>query len=170
VIEYAGEAIVLHSEPNGDLDARFSLFTRQFGKLVAKGRSARKITSKLSSHLQPGNLVRVRVVEKSGLQVVDALKERRIELSPSHLHFLNRLLGEGEPDLRLWRSVLEGGAWSELLKLLGWDPLEATCYRCGRDNPDRFHVPGQDFFCKSCGSNLPKSDVICIDLPRGKES
>ncbi|MEK7212689.1 MAG: recombination protein O N-terminal domain-containing protein, partial [Patescibacteria group bacterium] len=49
--EYLSEAVVLDAVPNGDLDLRVHLFTKKFGKLTAKVKSARKITSKLAGHL-----------------------------------------------------------------------------------------------------------------------
>ena len=76
--EYLSEAVVLDRLANGDLNGRVVFLTKRFGKLVGKARSIRKITSKLSGHLQPGNLVQVRMIEKNGLQIVDALKKSRL--------------------------------------------------------------------------------------------
>ena len=163
MLEYICEAVVLHREPNGDLDNRFSLFTKKFGKLVAKGKSTRKITSKLSSHLQPGNVVSVRLIEKNGLQVVDALKKYRLTAILSHLHFLDRILGEAEPDQHIWQFLLEGLRWREILRVLGWDPQEALCSLCDNSKPTVFNVRNQEFFCRGCASKLNQNDVLYID-------
>ncbi|MDO8574288.1 MAG: recombination protein O N-terminal domain-containing protein, partial [bacterium] len=88
---YFNEAIVLDREPSGETDNRFSIYAKGFGKIVARGKSTRKITSKLSGHLEPGNLVKVRLIEKNGLQVVDALKSGKLGIRSADLHFLNRL-------------------------------------------------------------------------------
>ena len=161
--EYVSDAIVLNAEPNGDLDVRFSLFTKQFGKLKAKAKSARKITSKLSPHLQAGNLVRVRIVEKNGLQVVDALKQSSIGISPPTLYFLDQIVAEGVPEPAVWQECLLGSfRWPEILRILGWDPEGASCGACGSANPDLFHVRTQEFFCAGCSLKIPQDEVIYI--------
>lgn len=160
--EYFTEAVVLRAEPNGDLDSRFSIFTRKFGKLLTRAKSARKITSKLAGHLQPGNVVRVRLVEKNGLWVVDALKSQRLALSLGELYMLERLLGEAEPDARIWEMLFGEISWGEALKLLGWDPKEAACAECGRSRPRAFYLRSQEFFCDPCASKLNADDVLYI--------
>lgn len=162
MLEYITEAVVLDAEPNGDLDSRISLFTKSFGKLVAKAKSARKITSKLASHLQPGNAVRLRLVEKNGLQVVDALKTSALQVALSDLLVLNRLLAEAEPDVELWQLLRdETFSWLQALKLLGWDPQEAQCSKCNGE-PTHFTVHGQEFFCDACSSKFPRDAIVCI--------
>jgi recombinational DNA repair protein (RecF pathway) len=161
--EYLTAAVVLNSEPNGELDSRISLFTKRFGKLSAKAKSARKITSKLAGHLQPGNLVQARLVEKNGLQVVDVLKQKTLRLAPATLYFLDRLLAETEPEMKLWGILMEEKFnWPEILKLLGWDPKEAKCAGCQSAPPSFFYVREQEFFCKRCVLNLPKDDIIYL--------
>ena len=160
--EYSTEAIVLDKEPNGDLDARIVLFTKQFGKLVGKAKSARKITSKLAGHLEPGNLVQARLVEKSGLQVVDALKKDRLPNSPPDLYFLGRLLADAQPEPDLWDSLVRGTfSLREALKVLGWDPDHASCATCGK-GASAFHTKNQEFFCSACAFKLPKEEVVYI--------
>lgn len=96
--EYLSEAVVLDRFPHGDLNGRIVFLTKRFGKLVGRAKSIRKITSKLSGHLQPGNLVQIRMIEKNGLQVVDALKKERLGLSLPELRFLGEILSEAEPN------------------------------------------------------------------------
>ncbi len=164
--EYVSEALVLDKETTGVLDSRLTLFTRRFGKLTPKAKSARKITSKLSGHLEPGNLVRVRMIEKNGLQVVDALKTSRISIGLSDLYFLSRLLAEAEPEPRLWQELLTGAfSWAETLKILGWDPREAGCELC-RGEPHAFGIQSQQFFCKGCVSKLSDKELILVDVRR----
>ncbi len=161
--EYLGEAVILNREPVGDLDLRLSIFTKRFGKFVAKAKSARKITSKLAGHLQPGNLVDARIVEKNGLQIVDVLKKLRLSIAPADLHRLNLILAEAEPDLRLWRELVSGEfGWPEVLKILGWDPSVARCGACNSAEKLAFSIPGQDFFCGNCVSKLDQNEVIYI--------
>ncbi|MBI4094720.1 MAG: recombination protein O N-terminal domain-containing protein [Candidatus Liptonbacteria bacterium] len=158
MLEYVDDALVLDKEPNGDLDVRVSLFTRRYGKLVAKAKSARKITSKLSSHLEPGNLVSVRLVEKNGLQAVDALKVGAARISPPDLYLLHSLIAEHEPDGNLWAAVSERAfSWSEVLKVLGWDPQGARCEACGAAEPKAFHVATQRFACRECAARINRA-------------
>lgn len=143
------EAVVLNAYPNGDTDSRVSLLTKRFGKLVAKVKSAKKITSKLAGHLQPGDLSRVRLVEKGGLQAADALKISRLNASLLDLYLLDRMLHEAEPDPELWQVVTGKWDWSRILRILGWDPVEAVCSTCG-NKPEYFYPENQDFFCRQC--------------------
>jgi len=162
--EYGGEAIVLRKEPLGEQDNRVSFFSKRFGKLVAKAKSARKITSKLSAHLEPGNISEIRLVEKNEVLIVDALKKTRLSIPPSDLYLLDRLLGEGEADIALWHAVRDGQfSWQRILALLGWDPQEAACSTCSA-MPWGFHIPRQDFFCVSCASNMPRRDIINVSI------
>ena len=153
---------MLHGEPNGDLDIRFSLFTKKFGKLTAKAKSARKITSKLRGHLQPGNLVKSRIVEKNGLHVADALKEKQTGLNFADLKVLKDLLIDGEPDLALWSMLTSGQfTWARALRNLGWDPAHAKCDECG-SKPIAFNIERQLFFCVKCASALGQKALIYI--------
>ena len=161
--EYLSEAIVLDKETNGDLDARVSLFTKKFGKMTAKAKSARRIVSKLSPHLEPGNVIQARLIEKGTLHIVDALKQSRLRTSPGSLYFLNRILADGEPDLRLWRLLLSSDFdWVRTLEILGWDPREAVCSLCAVEKPPVFSVFRQEFFCGKCASKFSGSALLYI--------
>lgn len=161
--EYIGEAVVLARDPQGEQDSRVSLFTKRWGKMVAKAVSARKLTSKLSPHLEPGNLALVRLIEKNGLIVADALKKSKTGIGLRELHFLNRMLAETEPDAELWHAMTGGRfSWTNILRILGWDPAEAQCDACGKA-PELFHLARQEFFCRTCTAVLPKrAEIIRI--------
>lgn len=162
------EAIILDREATGDLDSRFALFTKRFGKLMAKAKSVRKITSKLSGHLEPGNLVQARLIEKNGLQVVDALKAARLKISTANLYYLNLLLAEAEPDLRLWQELISGNfSWPNTLKILGWDPAEVFCQVCEERPPAAFSIQSQEFFCGGCSLKSGKGELLYLNgIPR----
>lgn len=156
------EAVVLDKMPLGDLDNRFFLFTKRFGKLVAKAKSGRKITSKLSPHLEPGNVAFVRLIEKNGLQVGDALKAGRVSADVPNLAALNAMLPESEPDERLWQALLaKEFNWPHVLKILGWDPAGASCGTCDR-GPAAFHIGSQNFFCGACSLKFDPKEVILM--------
>lgn len=149
--EYVSEAIVLAKEPQGELDERVTVFTKNIGKLTGKTKSSRKITSKLSPHLEPGNFARVRLVEKGNLQIVDALKSDRLPGRPDFFYLLGRMLPENQPELDLWEMLLAGERdWKKILSVLGWDPSEARCGHCSKPDIIAFHIGTQEFFCVSC--------------------
>ena len=158
------EAIVLKKVPLGDCDNRYVLFTRRFGKLAAKAKSARKITSKLAGHLEPGNVIRVRLIEKSGLQIVDALKETRLGVSPENLSLFSDILPDGEAEQALWANCRTGVfAWRGILRTLGWDPEYAACTACDSPKVFSFHGRSQEFFCRQCTSKLDKGGIILME-------
>ncbi len=161
--EYLSEAIILNREPVGELDARLSVFTKKFGKFAAKAKSVSRITSKLAGHLEAGNLADVRIVEKNGLQIADALKKRRLDVAPADLYHLDLILAEAEPEPQLWRELVGGGfSWGAALRILGWDPKEAACGLCHKGKPAVFGIREQEFFCRSCASKLNQNELIFI--------
>lgn len=165
--EYVSEAIVLGKQPSGDCDNRYALFTRRFGKMVARAKSARKITSKLAGHLEPGNVVRVRLIEKNGLQITDALKETRLGVSLADWSLLSDLLPEGEAEPALWARCRTGVfAPRDILRALGWDPDYAACATCGSREIFSFHIPSQEFFCRQCSSKLSGNGILLLENDR----
>lgn len=189
--EYFTEAIVLDKKEVGDFDGLISLYTKDLGKVVAKARSIRKITSKLAGHLEPLNFVRVRLVEKNGFQVVDALaprQKKKIRASIENfskqldlLQFIKDATYELQPDQHLWREIrkilsgdfnektiypvrnnISNGVYRELLKILGFDPKFAECHHCGDKTIRYFSKTDQIFFCQKCGGKIPKDEVILI--------
>ena len=163
MVEYVADAIVLNREPNGDLDCRFSLFTKTLGKFVVKAKSVRKITSKLSGHLNVGSLSGVRIIEKNGLQVVDALQKSRLNFRPIDLYFLDRLLPEAEPEPALWHELTNGSfSWRRALKVLGWDPNGVSCYLCNGRGITVFDLASQDFLCQKCSLSMAPDRLIYL--------
>ncbi len=161
--EYVTDAIVLTKRPSGELDGRYALFTKKFGKMTGRTTSSRKITSKLCGHLEPGSAVKVRFIEQKGTQIVDALKtaSARADITLHDLAALADLLPEMDPDATLWEHLSLAGdgnvtpfSWANVLKLLGWDPEGASCAGCGRSSLFYFYIPRQEFFCENC---VPKT-------------
>ena len=148
--EYLSEAVVLEKRPIGEADFQVSFYTKKYGKMVARARSARKITSKLSSHLEPGNVVQLRIVEKRGFHVADALKKKKLEASLIDLSVLSGLLAADQHDAQLWDCLVASPSWGAILGILGWDAQFADCRMC-RKKPELFHLRSHDFFCTSCG-------------------
>lgn len=164
--EYISEGIVLNIESNGDLDKTVSVFTKNFGKIVAKVKSANKINSKLRGHIEPSNLVIARFIFKNKFQLVDILKEKKLNLNFVDLELLNKLLPEMEQEENLYFKLKnETFNWFEILKILGWSPKEASCSNCGVKNIFIFDINSQDFFCGNCYLNIfknNKNDLIYL--------
>ncbi len=152
--EYYTEGVVLDKEPIGEADLQIALYTRDLGKVVARAVSARKISSKLASHLEPLNFAAVRIVQKNRFQIVDALKTGALSKNldtVAVLRLVKELSAEGQPDLALWELIkseqLVGG---EVLKVLGFDKRFAVCENCGTKNPTHFLVKQLEYFCSPC--------------------
>lgn len=164
--EYVTDAVVLEKEPLRDFDTRYSFFTKRFGKLTGKATSARKITSKLAGHLEPGTFAQVRFVERNGgngngAQIADALKKEKLAVPLSDLRFLNKMLPRGEKDIALWDELTKGFSWPNALRILGWDPHGAACEQCGK-KVAYFYLPRQEFFCAACASKLERDELLLL--------
>jgi recombinational DNA repair protein (RecF pathway) len=162
--EYVTDAFVLKKDPLGDLDGRYTLFTKRFGKIMAKAKSSRKITSKLAPHLEPGIVAKVRFIETKGTQLIDALKSEHVALPLADLHFLSQLLPDAEPEPALW-ELLTGGdfSWAAALAILGWDPEGAECMDCSAKHPTYFYIARQEFYCRTHASKARRDAVLSID-------
>ncbi|MBI4034197.1 MAG: recombination protein O N-terminal domain-containing protein [Candidatus Brennerbacteria bacterium] len=161
--EYFAEAVVLGLKPSGAQDRIVNLYTKDLGRLTARVVGGRKITSKLSPHLEQGNLVEARLVEKSRFVLADAVLKKRFGRSSAvfeALFLLNSLLPELVPDLRLWHGLLRGLEKGKpdkkiFLKLMGYNTLLAKCENCGRAPVDYFRTADQIFLCRSCFTSSP---------------
>lgn len=163
--EYVTDAIVLKKDPLGDLDGRYTLFTKRFGKILGKAKSSRKITSKLAPHLEPGIVAKVRFIETKGTQLIDALKSDRVSLGLGDLHFLGQLLPDAEPEPALWELLTRGEfTWPSALNILGWDPEGAECVMCGEKRPQYFYITHQEFYCHTHASKAHRDAVTLIDV------
>ncbi|MEK7093754.1 MAG: recombination protein O N-terminal domain-containing protein [Patescibacteria group bacterium] len=162
--EYTTPAIILRREVRGECDERISFFSRGLGKMTARTVSSRKILSKLSPHLEPGNLATLRLIEKNDLSIVDALKEKNLAWQLSNVFHLNNLLSENDTDPELWHLLSGTPSWKKILRILGWDPQEASCEECSGTAPRYFDTRTQHFLCSDCYANFPeKATIISIE-------
>lgn len=166
MLEQVTQAIVLDKEFTTDAHVRVHLFTKDAGKIMAKAVSARKITSKLSAHLEPLSISTVRFVQKNHLpMLIDALRFDKLPLtSLMNARIVRELAPEWEPDEELWAllSAKVPPAPQALLAVLGYDPTFAACEWCG-GAPDYFSFRTQLFLCAGC---LPHyaSAADCVRL------
>ena len=166
MVEHYTKAVVLAREPRGDLDAALTLYTKDFGKVIAKAKSIRRITSKLSGHLTPGSFASIRVVERngSGHQLVDALSSR-VEVTADLLRFMsfvNQIAPFHMPDLHLWHelesitktSLINKAIYRRVIAIMGYDASGASCEVCGSRKIAYFAPRDVIFSCESCFKNL----------------
>lgn len=151
------DALVLDKEEIADFDARLMLFTEKLGRVAARARSIRKITSKLAGHLEPFSFGKVRLVEGKGtengwsrLQVVDALKTKSLPHTQDIVPLVIEMTLEGHPDPRLWQTVEDGGGVREILDALGFSPQFAYCEKCHTARPGYFCIRESAYYCKTC--------------------
>ena len=162
--EYVTDALVLTKAPMGERDGRYTLFAERFGKLAAKVKSSRAITSKLAGHLEPGSFVTVRFLDMGSFQVVDALKSGKADIAPADLARLRDLLPDLQAEPDLWQLLVRGTfSWNGVLRTLGWDPRGACCALCGR-SAEYFSGARQEFFCGSCVSKMGGNRVSYIKV------
>ena len=174
--EFSTQALVLDKEDLGEADNRVFLYSPEYGKIIAKVKSSKKPLSKLGAHLEPFNLVSVRVIDggrqtsSSRSQIVDALLLEK--LPPSWalhklLNFIKETTLEGQPDYHFWqliRQSLSSGKinYQQLLAAQGFDPKFAICQNCRRDNPTHFSYKDQYFYCNQCLSGSITSSLLSL--------
>ena len=71
------DAIILSYIRYRDYDRLYTVYTREFGKLAILARGANKITSKLASHLEIGNLSRLMVASGRGFDILAQARARQ---------------------------------------------------------------------------------------------
>ena len=114
--------------------------------------------------MEPGNVIRVRLIEKNGLQITDALKEARLEVALEHLSLFSDLLPEGEAEPALWARCRAGiFAWRAILRVLGWDPEYATCTAWGSPEVFSFRISSQEFFCRQCALKFGRNGILLLE-------
>jgi DNA repair protein RecO (recombination protein O) len=176
MIEHYTKSLVLHREPKGEVDEVFTLYTRDLGKIHAKAKSIRRITSKLSGHLTLGSLNKIRIIENkgSGFQVIDALSDEFFRHDELHkfLDFLDRMTPEREPDDELWSFVesiinlgdLGGVEYRHLLEIMGFGPKFAKCVNCGRGEIAYFMPSDVIFLCNKSFVDLKINEEEVVKI------
>jgi DNA repair protein RecO (recombination protein O) len=171
--EHFTKALILGQKNSGDSDRRIFMFTEDLGKVSAKAKSARKIISKLAGHLEPLSFADVRIIEKGGFQLADALsfeKAPKNKANAEFLEFINEMTFELQPDRRLWseikkilfRKESEKIPYGEILKIMGFDSRFARCFACQSKNVVAFSKPEQDFLCKTHALKVLRNEIILI--------
>jgi len=142
------KALVLGRKNAGEVDGIISMFTQDYGKIVAFAKSIRKPTSKLSGHLQPLSFVKVRFIQRQGpsdgWSIIDCVGDddflgknttKRFDLIPI-VNFIDSFFFEFQTDRKIWfylKNVFSNSYnYSDvargILILMGFDPQKAQCF------------------------------------------
>lgn len=180
MVEHFTQGLVLDKQELGEYDGLVTIYTRDLGKISAKSKSLKKITSKLSAHLEPLNFSHVRLIEKNGFQIVDAMtvnKQAIIRESPITLanfleivKFIKEMTFEYHPDPYLWMVIKKimdikmekKEIYRFLLMALGFDPRCAHCSLCHKKEVSSFFVSDHLFLCKICSFKIHNDKLILI--------
>ncbi len=176
---YKTEALILRHRKFGEADRMLTLMTPSFGKLHVKARGVRKITSRMSGHLQPLNRCMIQLARGkvndviAGCDTLESFQTLRDDLDRLSeavyvAELTERMLPERAPNYQSYRLLLDtlrrlrGGEPSDvslrffemrLLEAGGFRPELDQCVGCGKaielDN-HRFAPRGGGVVCPAC--------------------
>lgn len=169
MVELITEGVVLARDAGRRFDDRYTIFTKEAGKVVAHSTGTRRIVSKLAPHLEPGTLAKLRIVQRSpdsGSRVVDALEvARRVDGDFMSLaRGVATLAPEFERDVALFNvlraAVVAGIGGSRVVRSvlarMGFDHTCASCASCGARSVAYFVLEDILFVCRICVRRLPR--------------
>ena len=115
MLEYETKAIVLAKKTAGDADGRVALYTEELGKIDVIAKGLKKITAKLSHHLEPMNLIQCSIVSANNKHLTSALSiktfpnirknEAALFVALKNLEILNQTISNPESDKILWKKL-----------------------------------------------------------------
>ena len=159
---YKTTAIIIKNRDFGEADRLLTLYTRDFGKIAAKAIGVRKVTSKLSGHLDLLNLTEIILAKGRSIDTVIgavtkksflALKKdlKKVSLAYCFLEFIEKLTPEKEKHEELFdllkvslsmlekigksneRELLKAIFEFKLLDELGHRPVLKNCILCKKE-------------------------------------
>ena len=182
---FRAEAIVLRHADWGEADRILTLYTREYGKVRAVAKGARKMRSRKAGHLEPFTHITVQLARARDLSIVtqvetlDAYLPLREDLmllgyASYAMELLDRFTYDeegGNPVIfrllteTLGRLALKIEAWlalrfyeMRLLDSLGFRPQLFMCSNCRRDilpEDQYFSASSGGVICPRCGNGLP---------------
>jgi len=171
-------ALILDKQPFGENGSLVYLFTKELGFVEARAMGTRRIVSKLSAHLEPNCLSEVRLIEKNGFLLVDALRKEKKNFSWEILNILKKVSAVGEKDLKLWEKINPSGIKDSstgqaqndlsarfLLDHMGFNPKYVKCSVCGEKEGQKvFYLNNQEFICGNClmALKVSRDEVVYI--------
>lgn len=174
--DFVSEAIVLGIQPAKEHDRVVSLFTKKHGRIQARVAGGARLLSKFAPHLDPINLVGVRVAHKNKFTLTDVLTTDRFSATRKGSSFgqalkvvaLVRVLApEGEPDMKLWHDLVQmftSGTVdpNHFLNLFGYDSKLGACDMCGAKSIAYFSIKTHELLCARCSTNLPENALLLL--------
>lgn len=132
---YSTDAIVLKSIPAGEYDARYVLYTADFGKIVARANGIKKENAKLKGHLETLALTRIglvsgaresRLIAASLIRFWDALRDNPDKLAAAMycLSLVDTHCMAGERDDVLWERLV--AHMDEIAERTPWTENDGT--------------------------------------------
>ena len=182
--EYYTRALVLGRDESGEQNARVSVFTQQYGKIIASARSMRAQRSRLSSHFQPMHFVKARFAPRGsgdGFVVIDSVLDdafvpsvtrRRVDCL-GVVRAVDLFAPELEQDGALWDAL--AGLFSSapgspdarhyverIISRLGFGPRYASCGACGALGVRGFVISRGEFVCERCALSMAQDGVLYL--------
>ena len=162
--EYYTHGLVIDRTNKGELDDSIVLYTKDFGKIIARSKSTKRVESKLSGHLNIGRFIKARIIKSNNYKIVDALSEKTDQSRElfKFIDFINKMTPYEAPDPHLWRGVeyvvrssLIGEEskvsaqkiYRRFLEILGFGLKFAKCNNCESKEVSYFHPPMLIFLC-----------------------
>ncbi|OGD52106.1 hypothetical protein A2608_00360 [Candidatus Azambacteria bacterium RIFOXYD1_FULL_44_10] len=113
---YQTEAIILKRENVGEADRSYIIYSKDFGKLRVSAQGVRKITAKLTGHLEPFNLAWLELVTKRNgrVTITTALSSGRlfgnglpaqIALAAKIADFIDKMVPQPQKDAEIWDFI-----------------------------------------------------------------
>lgn len=182
---FRAEAVVLRHADWGEADRILTLYTREYGKIRAVAKGARKMRSRKAGHLEPFTRITVQLARARDLSIITQVETLEAYLSLREdlllmgyasyaMELLDRLTYDeegGNPTIfhllteTLARLAGEVAPWlalryyeMRLLDSLGYRPQLFMCSNCQRDilPEDQFFSPSAGgVICPRCGAGLP---------------
>ena len=143
--EYYTHGLVIDRTNKGELDDSIVLYTKDFGKIIARSKSTKRVESKLSGHLNIGRFIKARIIKSNNYKIVDALSEKTDQSRElfKFIDFINKMTPYEAPDPHLWRGV----EYRRFLEMLGFGLKFAKCNNCESKEVSYFHPPMLIFLC-----------------------
>ncbi|MDP2933050.1 MAG: DNA repair protein RecO [bacterium] len=187
--------IVLRVSPSGENDRRASIYTHDFGKLEVFAKSARRIQSKLSPHLEPLTLVdcfiaRGQVDHLAGIERQDRFIGVRGSLEQLTsawwaAELVDALTRPDHPDprifrlLQIWITMVEtaNGQIPEYFRLvfvitlfdyLGYGLHSDGCVKCKKENDLDWLFSARDggLVCRDCRAHAAPGGIVLAPAAR----
>jgi DNA repair protein RecO (recombination protein O) len=182
---FRAEAVVLRHADWGEADRILTLYTREYGKVRAVAKGARKMRSRKAGHLEPFTRITVQLARARDLPIITQVETLEAYLSLREdlllmgyasyvMELLDRLTYDeegGNPTIfhllteTLARLAGEVPPWlalryyeMRLLDSLGYRPQLLVCSNCRRDilpEDQYFSASAGGVICPRCGAGLP---------------